>query len=119
MRALFVGCQPNVSDLMSVRRAEIKSDTFLSPISLESGNTSASMLRAGAMMLSHIGFPELGGKLDKAMDLCGQYDKELVMTGRDTGATTAEYGDYVLATVNDSSLDARWTAAIEAVRAGS
>ncbi len=79
----------------------------------------SSMLRAGAMMLSHIGFPELGGKLDKAMDLCGQYEKELVMTGRDSGATTAEYGDYVLATVNDSTLDDRWTAAIEAVRAGS
>ena len=78
----------------------------------------SSMLRAGAMLLSHIGFPELGGKLDKAMDLCGQYEKELVMTGRDTGATTAAFGDYVLGTVNDSTLDARWTAAIEAVRAG-
>ncbi|MYJ58416.1 MAG: isocitrate/isopropylmalate dehydrogenase family protein, partial [Chloroflexi bacterium] len=79
----------------------------------------SSMLRAGAMMLSHIGFPELGGKLDKAMDLCGQYEKELVMTGRDTGATTAAFGDYVLATVNDSTLDDRWRTAIEAVRAGS
>ena len=78
----------------------------------------SSMLRAGAMLLSHIGFPDLGGKLDKAMDLCGQYEKELVMTGRNTGATTAEFGDYVLATVNDSTLDDRWTAAIEAVRAG-
>jgi len=79
----------------------------------------SSMLRAGAMLLSHIGFPELGGKLDKAMDLCGQYEKELIMTGRSTGATTAEFGDYVLATVNDSTLDDRWAAAIEAVRAGS
>ena len=79
----------------------------------------SSMLRAGGMMLSHIGFPDLGGKLDKAMDLCGQYEKELVMTGRNTGATTAEFGDYVLATVNDSTLDDRWTAAIEAVRVGS
>ena len=40
------------------------------------------------------------------------------MTGRDTGATTAAFGDYVLATVNDSTLDDRWTTAIEAVRAG-
>jgi len=79
----------------------------------------SSMLRAGAMLLSHIGFPELGGKLDKAMDLCGQYEKELIMTGRSTGATTAEFGDYVLATVNDSTLDDRWAAAIEAVLAGS
>ena len=78
----------------------------------------SSMLRAGAMLLSHIGYLELGAKLDQAMDLCGQYEKELVMTGRDSGATTAEFGDYVLATVNDSSLDERWNAAIERVRAG-
>ena len=78
----------------------------------------SSMLRAGAMLLSHIGYQELGDKLDKAMDLCGQYEKELVMTGRNTGATTAEFGDYVLATVRDSQLEQRWSEAIERVRAG-
>ena len=78
----------------------------------------SSMLRAGALLLGHIGFPEAGAKLDQAMDLCGQYEKKLVMTGRDTGATTAEFGDYVVETVRDGSLEARWTEALERVRAG-
>ena len=78
----------------------------------------SSMLRAGALLLSHIGFPDEGAKLDQAMDLCGQYEKKLVMTGRDTGATTAEFGDYVVETVRDGSLEARWTEALEQVRAG-
>ena len=78
----------------------------------------SSMLRAGAMLLSHIGYNELGQRLDKAMDLCGQYEKKLVMTGRDTGATTAEFGDYVVETVRDSQLESRWQAAIDQVRAG-
>ena len=76
------------------------------------------MLRAGAMLLSHIGYVELGQRLEKAMDLCGQYEKKLVMTGRNTGATTADYGDYVVDTVRDSQLEARWDEAIAQVQAG-
>ena len=30
------------------------------------------------------------------------------MTGRDTGSTGKEFGEYIMATVADSSLDARW-----------
>ena len=78
----------------------------------------SSMLRAGAMLLSHIGYNELGQRLDKAMDLCGQYEKKLVMTGRDTGATTADFGDYVVDTVRDPQLESRWQEAIDQVRAG-
>ena len=77
----------------------------------------SSMLRAGALLLGHIGFPEAGAKLDQAMDLCGQYEKQLVMTGRDSGATTAEFGDYVVGTVRDSTLESRWSEALEQVRA--
>jgi len=67
-----------------------------------------SMIRAGAMMLNHIGFPKLGRKLEMALDITGQYEKKLVMTGRDTGATSAEFGNYVLETVNDPDLEAKW-----------
>lgn len=31
----------------------------------------SSVMRAGAMLLVHIGFPELGNKLHKALDICG------------------------------------------------
>jgi isocitrate dehydrogenase (NAD+) len=67
-----------------------------------------SMIRAGAMMLNHIGFPKLARKLEMALDITGQYEKKLVMTGRDTGATSKEFGDYVLETVNDPDLEAKW-----------
>ncbi len=75
----------------------------------------SSMIRAAAMMLEHIGFPELGAKLHKALDVCGQYERKLSITGRDTGSTTAEFGDYVAETVADSSLESRW---MEYVQAG-
>lgn len=69
-----------------------------------------SMIVAGKMMLEHMGFADRAHKLDMAIDICSQYEKKLVMTGRDTGATGQAYGDYILATVDDLSLEARWTA---------
>ena len=74
----------------------------------------SSLLRAGAMMLEHIGFNELGARLHKALDICGMYEKKIVMTGRSTGATNEEFGDYLMATVKDSSVEARWEAYVNA-----
>ena len=68
----------------------------------------SSLLRAGAMLMEHIGYADPGGKLHKALDVCGQYEKKVVMTGRDTGATSEEFGDYVMETVADSTLESRW-----------
>ena len=68
----------------------------------------SSLLRAGAMMLEHIGLTELGSKLHKAIDICGQYERKVVMTGRRTGATSSEFGDYLMATVEDSNVESRW-----------
>ena len=68
----------------------------------------SSMIRAGAMLMEHIGYRELGQKLNKALDVCGQYERRLVMTGRDTGATGKEFGEYLVSTVNDPDLDAKW-----------
>ena len=68
----------------------------------------SSMMRAGAMLLTHIGFESEGAKLHKALDVCGQYEKKITMTGRDTGATGKEFGEYLMATVADSKLESRW-----------
>ena len=68
----------------------------------------SSVMRAAAMLLEHIGFIELGDKLHHALDVCGQYEKKLVMTGRDTGATGKEFGEYLMATVEDPTLASRW-----------
>ncbi|MBR4865911.1 MAG: isocitrate/isopropylmalate dehydrogenase family protein [Clostridia bacterium] len=55
-----------------------------------------SMLRAVVMLLEHIGKQEKAGKLARALDICTAEEKALVITGRDTGATTAEFADYVI-----------------------
>lgn len=68
----------------------------------------SSVIRAGAMLLNHIGYQELGKRLEMALDICGQYEKKLVMTGRPTGATGREFCDYILETLNDPNLEKRW-----------
>lgn len=68
----------------------------------------SSLVRAGAMMLEHIGFEQLGGKLHKALDICGQYERKMIMTGRDTGVTSAEFGEYIMQTVEDPNVESRW-----------
>lgn len=68
----------------------------------------ASIIRAGAMMLNHIGFGDKGKRLEMALDICGQYEKKLVVTGRSTGATGKQFASYVLETVNDPKLEERW-----------
>jgi isocitrate dehydrogenase (NAD+) len=69
----------------------------------------SSVIRAGAMLLNHIGYQELGRKLEMALDICGQYEKKLVMTGRSTGSTGRDFCDYILQTMADSNLEKRWT----------
>ncbi|MDO5521415.1 MAG: isocitrate/isopropylmalate family dehydrogenase, partial [bacterium] len=58
-----------------------------------------SVIRAGAMLLSHIGYKEQADKLYKALDICTVTEKKLVMTGRDTGATGAAFADYIMETI--------------------
>ena len=68
----------------------------------------SSVMRAGAMMLEHLGFSDLGSRLHKALDVCGQYERKVVMTGRNTGATGREFGEYVMSTVQEADLESRW-----------
>lgn len=58
-----------------------------------------SVIRAGAMLLSHIGYTEKANQLYKALDICTVTEKKLVITGRDTGATGAEFADYIMETI--------------------
>ncbi len=74
----------------------------------------SSMIRAGAMLLNHIGFEDKGRKLEMALDICGQYEKKLQMTGRPGGATGREFADYLLETVSDPKLEERWKKYTEA-----
>jgi isocitrate dehydrogenase (NAD+) len=58
-----------------------------------------SVIRAGAMLLSHIGFVQEANKLYKALDITTVTEKKLVLTGRDTGATGEEFANYLMDTI--------------------
>ena len=68
----------------------------------------SSMIRAAAMLLRHIGFPENADKLDMAIEVCGQFEKKIVVTGRDTGATGEEFTAYLLGWLDNPDLEKRW-----------
>lgn len=58
-----------------------------------------SMLRATVLLLQHIGRAEESRRLERALDICMFEEKKLAITGRDGGATTAEFSAYVMETV--------------------
>lgn len=60
-----------------------------------------SMIRAGAMLLAHIGYTEEADKLYQALDICTVTEKKLVITGRDTGASSAEFANYLMNTIEN------------------
>jgi len=67
-----------------------------------------SMIRAAAMLLDHIGRPELGRGLEMALDIAGQYERKMVITGRPTGASGAAFTDYVMDWVRNPKLKETW-----------
>jgi isocitrate dehydrogenase (NAD+) len=58
-----------------------------------------SMMRAGAMLLSHIGYANEAERLTRALDICVLHEKKFVITGRDTGATCERFTEYVKKTL--------------------
>ncbi len=58
-----------------------------------------SMLRASVMLLSHIGKQDKADALERALDYCMYEDAKLKITGRETGCTCEEFGNYVMDTV--------------------
>jgi len=67
-----------------------------------------SMIRAGAMLMNHIGFEDRARKLEMALDITGQFEKKIQITGRDTGATGLEFCSYILDVINDPQLEEKW-----------
>ncbi|MFH1826240.1 MAG: isocitrate/isopropylmalate family dehydrogenase [bacterium] len=67
-----------------------------------------SMVRASAMLLRHIGYPERAEKVEMALEVCGQYEKKMTITGRETGVTGEEYVNYLLSWIDNPGLKARW-----------
>jgi isocitrate dehydrogenase (NAD+) len=68
----------------------------------------SSLIRAAAMMLQHIGLIDKARQLEMALDVCGQFEKKRVITGRSDGAGGREFCDYLLETVQDPNLTEKW-----------
>lgn len=68
----------------------------------------SSLIRAAVFLVNHIGYPERAKNLEMTLDICGQFEKKLSITGRDTGATGAELSDYLMDTIQDPNLKQKW-----------
>ncbi|MCG8482257.1 MAG: isocitrate/isopropylmalate family dehydrogenase [Clostridia bacterium] len=60
-----------------------------------------SIIRAGAMLLSHIGSTDKAEQLYKALEICTITEKKLTLTGRSDGATSQEFADYIMETIEN------------------
>lgn len=58
-----------------------------------------SVIRAGAMLLSHIGYQKQADKLYAALEACTVTEKKLTITGRADGATASEFAEYLLSKI--------------------
>ena len=56
----------------------------------------ASIIKAAAMLLRHIGKTEKAKKLEDALIECVETEKKVVITGHDGGATAEEFTDYLI-----------------------
>ena len=58
-----------------------------------------SIFKATEMLLNHIGFKLQSEKLRKALSICTETEKKVVVTGDTDGATCAEFSEYVMKTI--------------------
>jgi isocitrate dehydrogenase (NAD+) len=68
----------------------------------------SSMIRTAAMLLGHIGYPDRAEGLDMALDICGRYERKLIITGRSNGASQAAFTDYVLDWLDNPKRTEAW-----------
>ncbi|MBR5223507.1 MAG: isocitrate/isopropylmalate dehydrogenase family protein [Clostridia bacterium] len=58
-----------------------------------------SMFKATEMMLRHIGFTDKADKLSKALTICTETEKKVVVDDSEQSATCSEFGQYVMDTI--------------------
>lgn len=60
-----------------------------------------SIFKATEMLLNHIGFASAAEKLSKALSICTETEKAVVVTGDRDGATCKQFADYVMKTIEN------------------
>ncbi len=73
----------------------------------------SSMIRAGAMLLKHIGYKEKAFRVEMALDIAGQFERKISITGRKDGATGEEFTSYLLDLVGSADLEKKWDSFVE------
>ncbi|MBQ5816679.1 MAG: isocitrate/isopropylmalate dehydrogenase family protein [Oscillospiraceae bacterium] len=61
----------------------------------------SSIFKAAEMMLRHIAMTDKAEKLSKALSVCNEQEKKVVVTGNRDGATCKEFADYVIKTLEN------------------
>ncbi len=60
-----------------------------------------SMFKATEMMLRHIGFIDKANKLNKALNICTETEKKIIVDDSRKSATCSEFGDYLMKTIEN------------------
>ncbi len=58
-----------------------------------------SMFKATEMLLRHIGFTNKADKLNKALNICAETEKKVVIDDSESSATCSQFGDYLMETI--------------------
>ena len=59
----------------------------------------SSIFKAVEMMLRHIAMTKQADKLARAMEICNETEKKVIVTGNRDGATCADFAEYVMETI--------------------
>ena len=59
----------------------------------------SSIFKAVEMMLRHIAMTKQADKLARAMEICNETEKKVIVTGNRDGATCAAFADYIMETI--------------------
>ena len=59
-----------------------------------------SMFKAAEMLLRHIGFIEKADKLTKALNICAETEKKIIIDDSENSATCSQFGDYLMETIS-------------------
>ncbi|MDD3089236.1 MAG: isocitrate/isopropylmalate family dehydrogenase [Candidatus Omnitrophica bacterium] len=68
----------------------------------------SSMIRAAAMLLRHIGFPDKAARIDMALEVCVQFERKMSVSGRQDGATGQDFTDYLMSWIDNPELRSAW-----------
>ncbi len=68
----------------------------------------SSIIKGAALLLNHIGYQEKGKKLEMALEICAEFERKIKITGRDTGATGKDFGNYIKDTLMNPNLEEKY-----------